>query len=155
MARTTGYPPHLAATRATRAAVAAALGVDPVYVVNSRMLYGKRSITLTETAITALLELLATPADTTAEPTAPAGWMCEEVGGGGRVFSRQFSPYFAWMSDAEDAGTIPEEGRGVLVCIYITGDDVLEPIDSEVFDTIADATAWVTQWDTRYNAEGR
>jgi hypothetical protein len=52
---------HRAITDETRAAIAAALGVDVANISRPRMSYGHRSVTLNETAIRALLALTATP----------------------------------------------------------------------------------------------
>jgi hypothetical protein len=76
------------------------------------------------------------------------GWSVEETGGGMRVLSRLFGKYWAWMSDAEDGGSLPEVGSPALVCFY-SPDDMGEPLAYATFPTAAECAAWAAGYAAR------
>ena len=81
-------------------------------------------------------------------PVTLDGWEVEETGGGMYVLSRLFGKYWAWMSDAEDGGRLPEVGSPALVCFYAPG-DMGEPLAYATFATAAECAAWAEGYAAR------
>lgn len=76
------------------------------------------------------------------------GWEVEETGGGMRVLSRLYGKYWAWMSDADDGGRLPEVGSPALVGFY-SPDDMGEPLAYATFPTAAECAAWAEGYAAR------